>query len=629
MLTRPFTRLVVAFGVRKITQRRLVEEVVTGTLLLIPFGLLVGLITSRICTKIRFSRIRSDVWTTLVVFLIGDVLMEWLLPSLGCLPVPATDDSHGGTVSGSEHDDDVMVEEYVSSIFRSVGEDSEQSSSFFRQDEYHYTFTWLLQSYGLYCPPDFANSDSLLTPDATAILFSIRLIFLCIGVHIGESIGCFVALTGGIATGKSTAASMFVDYHYNHPESEDDLDPDENESDHGNTAATTNINTNTNSSSNNNNKSARNRRHKSNHNKKRGGSSTSNDTSRDNDFEDDELMKYARDEDSREGQGVTGLIGDIFGNWTRSVLSAFAAFALTDDGSGVGVYNEGTVQLICADSIAHSILLPPEALADQQRLSALSDSVDNAGEGRDDDDADAQSDDGVVDSGEEGDNDYDTAGNKSYARSSSGASDDQKTITEIVLPSDSVYHQIRQAFEEKDILNPNTGLIDRLKLGAIIFNDREERKKLNKITHPRILLVLLKNLVRSVFFGFADITMGDLPLLFESGKLSWLFGVSICVVTSEETQLARLIARNPELPKEECQARIDSQLPLSKKIERADIVIDNNGDLEQLREQVEDARRDVMGRLYGIGMSLLQMLLLIGGSTSIAVSSKFYTHWQQ
>lgn len=61
----------------------------------------------------------------------------------------------------------------------------------------------------------------------------------------------------------------------------------------------------------------------------------------------------------------------------------------------------------------------------------------------------------------------------------------------------------------------------------------------------------------------------------------------------------------------------------------ADIVIDNDGDLEQLREQVEEARRDLMGRLYGIGMSLLQMLLLIGGSTSIAVSSKFYTHWQQ
>jgi hypothetical protein len=61
----------------------------------------------------------------------------------------------------------------------------------------------------------------------------------------------------------------------------------------------------------------------------------------------------------------------------------------------------------------------------------------------------------------------------------------------------------------------------------------------------------------------------------------------------------------------------------------ADIVIDNSGDFDDLSKQVEIVRRDLMGRLYGIGMSLLQMLLLIGGSTSIAVSSKFYSHWQQ
>ena len=56
----------------------------------------------------------------------------------------------------------------------------------------------------------------------------------------------------------------------------------------------------------------------------------------------------------------------------------------------------------------------------------------------------------------------------------------------------------------------------------------------------------------------------------------------------------------------------------------ANIVIDYSGDLEELSNHVEDVRRDLMGRIYGIGMSLLQMLLLIGGSTSIAVSSKFY-----
>ena len=602
MLTRPFTRLVVAFGVRKISQRRLVEEVVTGTLLLIPFGLVVGLLTSRICTKIRFSRIRSDVWTTLVVFLIGDVLMEWLLPSLGCLPVPVSNEP------GIPTDDDGIVGEYVSSIFRSAREDS-----LFRQDEYHYTLTWLLQSYGLYCPPDFANSDSLLTPDATAILFSIRLIFLCIGVHIGESIGCFVALTGGIATGKSTAAKMFVDYNYNNYLLEDDSDHDENEK-NGDGHQANNV-------ANNNSKTARNKRHKS---KKKGGVSSSknyNNSNRKEDYDDDEIMKIARTryEDAYEGRGIIGWTIDMFKGFFGGILSAFA---LVDDGSGSG-YNEGTVQLICADSIAHSILLPPEVLADRLRRSSSSDNS----EGKDEYDG-PQSVGDENDSRDEGDNQYDDVGNTNY-NAVNRTNDDQTRVIRIVSPSDSVYHQILKAFEGKDILNPNNGHIDRLKLGAIIFNDRKERKKLNKITHLRILIVLLKNLIRSVFFGFADITMGDLPLLFESGKLSWLFGVTICVTTSEETQLARLIKRNPELPRSECQARIDSQLPLSEKSKMADIVIDNDGDLDQLREQVEEARRDIMGRLYGIGMSLLQMLLLIGGSTSIAVSSKFYTHWQQ
>lgn len=172
MLTRPFTRLVVAFGQRRVPPRRLVEEVVLGFLILIPFGFVVGLFASRLCTKIKIKTIRSDIWTTIVVFFIGDILMEWLLPSLSCLPV---------------------VED--------------------ENNEYYYTIGWLLQSYGMYCPPDFPSSTSLLSPDATAILFSLRLVFLCIGVHAGESL-CFVALTGGIATGKSTVSRLLVDYNY-------------------------------------------------------------------------------------------------------------------------------------------------------------------------------------------------------------------------------------------------------------------------------------------------------------------------------------------------------------------------------------------------------------------------------
>jgi dephospho-CoA kinase len=199
----------------------------------------------------------------------------------------------------------------------------------------------------------------------------------------------------------------------------------------------------------------------------------------------------------------------------------------------------------------------------------------------------------------------------------------------IVHPKDSVYPQILEVFEGQDFLTPE-GRIDRLKLGSIIFKDAQQRRRLNRITHPKILLVLIQQLFRGVFFGTCDITVADVPLLFESGKLSWLFAVTICVTVGDPSvQLHRLQKRNPELSKQECQARIDSQLSLETKQKLADIVIDNTGSLEQLSEQVEQVRKDLMGRLYGIGMSLLQMLLLIGGSTSIAVSSKFYTHWQQ
>jgi dephospho-CoA kinase len=122
----------------------------------------------------------------------------------------------------------------------------------------------------------------------------------------------------------------------------------------------------------------------------------------------------------------------------------------------------------------------------------------------------------------------------------------------------------------------------------------------------------------------------QLLLFFElTVLLARLFTITICVVTDPKTQLDRLQKRNPELSRRECEDRINSQLPLEKKQQMADYAIDNSGSLDELSEQVEEVRQDIMGRLYGIGMSLLQMLLLIGGSTSIAVSSKFYSHLQE
>jgi hypothetical protein len=101
----------------------------------------------------------------------------------------------------------------------------------------------------------------------------------------------------------------------------------------------------------------------------------------------------------------------------------------------------------------------------------------------------------------------------------------------------------------------------------------------------------MQQLFRGVFFGTCDITIADVPLLFESGKLSWLFAVTICVTVGDPSvQLHRLQKRNPELSEQECQARIDSQLSLETKQKLAE-------SLEQLSEQVEQVREDLHGTL--------------------------------
>ena len=55
----------------------------------------------------------------------------------------------------------------------------------------------------------------------------------------------------------------------------------------------------------------------------------------------------------------------------------------------------------------------------------------------------------------------------------------------------------------------------------------------------------------------------------------------------EETQLTRLLKRNPELSKQDILNRINSQMSRKEKLKLADIVIDNSGDLESTRKQVE------------------------------------------
>lgn len=77
----------------------------------------------------------------------------------------------------------------------------------------------------------------------------------------------------------------------------------------------------------------------------------------------------------------------------------------------------------------------------------------------------------------------------------------------------------------------------------------------------------------------------DIPLLFES-RLTYMVERTILVYVDEETQLKRLMARNG-LSEKEAQMRIRAQMPLSEKKALADAVLDNNGSLEETKQQLE------------------------------------------
>lgn len=128
------------------------------------------------------------------------------------------------------------------------------------------------------------------------------------------------------------------------------------------------------------------------------------------------------------------------------------------------------------------------------------------------------------------------------------------------------------------------GTLNREKLGEIVFNDEKKRLQLNAIMHPAIRQWMKSEQERLLEEG-EPIIIVDIPLLFEN-KLEQTVDQIIVVATSASTQLQRLMQRN-HLSVEQAQQRIASQIPIADKVKRADVVIDNEGTLEETKYQVE------------------------------------------
>jgi len=160
--------------------------------------------------------------------------------------------------------------------------------------------------------------------------------------------------------------------------------------------------------------------------------------------------------------------------------------------------------------------------------------------------------------------------------------DADELAREVVKPQQEAWKEIVEAFGAGILRKDKT--IDREKLRKIVFADTTARKRLESITHPRIRALADERIQRLTAEG-ADAIVYDAPLLFENQIHLWIRPV-ILVAADPQTQKQRLRERD-RLSEREIQQRLEAQMPMEKKRKLADLVIENNGDLEELKRQVQ------------------------------------------
>jgi dephospho-CoA kinase len=153
---------------------------------------------------------------------------------------------------------------------------------------------------------------------------------------------------------------------------------------------------------------------------------------------------------------------------------------------------------------------------------------------------------------------------------------------EVVQPGNEAWKEIVETFGA-DILQSDKTL-DRKKLRTMVFNSQEARKKLEAIIHPKVR-ALAEERIRELAAAGRSIIVYEVPLLFEGQLHLWLRPV-ILVACDVNAQKQRLRDRD-HLTNTEAQRHIDAQMSLEEKRKLADYVIENNGSLEELEQQVK------------------------------------------
>ena len=169
--------------------------------------------------------------------------------------------------------------------------------------------------------------------------------------------------------------------------------------------------------------------------------------------------------------------------------------------------------------------------------------------------------------------------------------DADRVARDVVQPGTPALKAIIDAFGEQYLTQD--GNLDRAAMRQLVFGDEEKRLLLESITHPQIREALWDQLQRA---DSAYVVLSS-PLLLESGQ-SEMVDVSVVVDVPEEMQIQRTMARDAN-DKALVEKIMAAQMRRQKRLQLADIVVDNSGDLSALNDRAALLHETLLSRAAG------------------------------
>ncbi|NYV27705.1 dephospho-CoA kinase [Streptobacillus felis] len=141
------------------------------------------------------------------------------------------------------------------------------------------------------------------------------------------------------------------------------------------------------------------------------------------------------------------------------------------------------------------------------------------------------------------------------------------------VDADKITAELYEMEEVKSKLYSLFGTFDKKEISKIVFNDKEKLSILNKYMHK----IIIERLEKEIENSEKEYMVLDVPLIYEL-NLEYLFDKIIVVYAPKETQIERIMKRN-SLSYEESISRVEKQIDIEIKKEKADYVIDNSADI--------------------------------------------------